>query len=331
MIVLHLSHHGIPDARVEKTAHTMKSRGWECFLSAGGPSKHCYDSPFYSVYELPRVRGFSAPYHSYPWQKHIKKVKPDVIHAHDIIAARMCFGLKDIPVIYDDHEWWTLNYHLFVKSRKLHKRLAALPTTLRVGNWERRAVQWPTITVNEKIAQHHKDKYGAEWVAITENYPSRRQMSMVPTINAERKGAVYAGNDARPGAKTVVYRNRDEVPSDFEYDKVYGLDWRSYMIRLQKYKVGLIPWKPHKLHQYMSATKMFDYLHAGLQVVAPESSSVPRSRYIHTFDDCRDIPAIVESLPDYNPSVIKYDAHCIFSWETQEKNIVDTYEVALSE
>lgn len=339
MRILHISHGILPDARIERNAMTMEKRGnvlhflggSKLGLLSGNPtvSKQC--PPFVSMSEAYYGSDLLMLAASRFWQRQIKRIDPDIIHAHDLLACRMTFGL-DYPVVYDDHEWWTRNFPIWYHMRGKVRKLLTLPTLLAIPRWERRALTtYPTLTVSEPIAESHRREYGGR-VGVTPNYPSLAEVEGLKADNS-RSGSVYLGSDvvARVGAKRYSpYRDPTGLPSEVKYDRLHGFSYRDMMRHLTAYRIGLIPWNCHPLHHYACPAKAFDYLHAGLQVIAPETMTLLKGHpYVTLFKDLKEIPSLISSLPDVSPASIMAHARRQHIWENQEPIILDAYEEAI--
>jgi hypothetical protein len=108
--ILHLSDHGIPDWRIEKTAKSASKLGHEVMFAGTNDGEINYNTDTFSkVYEINWTPGarFGLPFY---WDsikkqtaKVIKQAKPDIVHAHNFFSAKMIseFGL---PFVYSDPE-----------------------------------------------------------------------------------------------------------------------------------------------------------------------------------------------------------------------------------
>jgi hypothetical protein len=307
--ILHISHGGLPDPRVERNAEVLAKHGHDMFF-LGGHSSGDYKGPFHVVMQAFYGTELLMMVAILKWRKQIRYINPDIIHAHDILAARMTFGMG-IPVVYDDHEWWTRNFPIWFNMRKNIRKLFSIPTLLQVPRWEKRAArEYPILTVSEPVAASHRREYDA-WVCVTLNYPSLKEVEGIHDDPVERTGAVYVGTDVRMrvGAKAwAPYRDPTGLPDSVHLDRIAGLEYHDLMRRLRHYEVGLIPWSCHPLHHYACPAKAYDYLHSGLQVISPRSMSILSGHpYVTMFDSLEEIPGIIEALDPIDPEeIIEY-------------------------
>ena len=114
--VLHLSHSGLPDVRIEKEALTLRKANYELyFLGAHVKSFYLANS---FVETIPIKFSIQAKAGLPPWWgalvrkvlRIVQRLKPRFIHAHDLIAGKLavevCRSLG-IPFVYDGHEYWS--------------------------------------------------------------------------------------------------------------------------------------------------------------------------------------------------------------------------------
>ena len=180
--VLHVSDDPLPDARIERMAYLSKMKGWETFFA--GPLRNGFalgDDVLDGVHPIPWNRyvrlGF-LPH--FQWVKRklvktIKLVRPDVIHAHNVFAAKMVQDLGH-PFVFDDHELVSMEKRSDVAFGDLSDRTAGKYEAWLWGRWERElSLKAPVITVSDGIAEFY-GKLGAD-VFTVPNYPSLYELS----------------------------------------------------------------------------------------------------------------------------------------------------------
>lgn len=107
--ILHISHGGLPDPRIEKTALTMRKEGATTIFLGGRPSKGQSENAFDEVHyrRLPSsIRYVFDPTFSRRWRNKISELEPDVVHAHNVTTATYLLEME-LPAIYDNHEYWS--------------------------------------------------------------------------------------------------------------------------------------------------------------------------------------------------------------------------------
>ena len=113
MRILHLSDSSLPDWRIEKAAISSKNRGYEVYF-AGKKISPNYQSIFEKNFVInwtSRARNKFPVYWSNlkkQMKKIIAEVRPDIIHAHNVFSAKMAKEIDSYPVVYDNHEYWSI-------------------------------------------------------------------------------------------------------------------------------------------------------------------------------------------------------------------------------
>lgn len=244
-----MSHEGLPDWRVEKSAISASKLGHEVIF-AGRKSPVSYDRKiFLKIYEVnwtAKAR-LGIPFYWRTVKKQIEKlirdVKPDIVHAHNIFSAKMIseFG---VPFVYDDHEYWSRSSRLLIEMAEkltfrkktkadIAKYIAVdLPIHLRRifinrytislwTNWEKELVSsTPTITVSNRIAEElGVIGNNTNRVFVVPNFPMKLEVQALekPYFH-NRLSSVYAGGDGHNQEK-YPNRNMDGLTDTFtNYD-----------------------------------------------------------------------------------------------------------------
>jgi len=328
MRILHLSHTGLPDLRIEKTALTMKEDGNELVFIGGKPFKWQNLNAFDRVLYAPLGNNLElalSPMVKQKWLKIIEKVNPDVIHAHNVWVARFLLG-TDYPVIYDDHEYWSKQMrNLKVKGRK--RWLTYQPSKILMPVWEKKLLsKYPTLTTTENTAKEHRRI--CKWVGVTRNVPSMKQIEKLELV-PKREGLVYTGSDFAL-SEFLPYRDMIGLKELLDFDIVTGFTHREMMEALMKYEIGLTPWLPHPWHRFSDANRNYEYLHTGLQVIVnTEIKSLFRDDpFVHAFKDYSDIVSVIDSIETRDSQVIMEHARKKYVWENQSKTIKEAYSLA---
>lgn len=362
MKVLHLSHQGLPDKRVERAASTGAKHGHECFF-AGPESKLV--PPFKNVYPMPWTwqTKLRLPYFWRKLKKRFKRIlektDPNTIHAHDIFAAKLCHEIE-VPFVFDSHELWSSE--AVVKVVKKHgplwlKRLVITRYGLHLWEkWHRQIIkEAPVLTVSKTIVGEMK-KQGAENVFWVPNFPLTKE---VEAIKFQRKhdtfSCVYIGDDFsvnnphrnvsyildvfNDGDKTLTIVGDKKFMSNNPRVKSLGfLRHRDMMDELTKYHVGLLPWKPHPYHYYCLPNKPIEYAHAGLPTVVTYplvnvfQTLTWRNAIIFdgsTFGLQNTLTRLKEGWwnPQWSRDIVTY-ARSKLVWERHEDKILEAYSLA---
>ena len=205
MKVLHLSHNVLPDVRIEKEAISLQRNGITSYFAGKDILGLSFPfDPFKKKYKLPFIK--MANVGLQPWWNKLKATlkrviedcKPDLIHAHNVIAARLAMELN-IPFIYDDHEYW---------SKSTQSRIIAgwkvnvkhIYRWLIWRKWEKKALLKATavITVSDEIAEEHK-QINPNTIVLP-NLPTLSEVEKLTkqNINQEKLKSVYIGSLTDP-------------------------------------------------------------------------------------------------------------------------------------
>jgi hypothetical protein len=376
MRILHLSDSTLPDSRIEKSAFSSKKKGDSVYF--GGPVNKEYRSVFEEMYEITWTSGSRNKYH-FQWnsvKKQMKNViqsaKPDIIHAHDIFTAKMVTEIDNYPLVYDDHEFWSMliktkqeSYRIYLRNngnkksdfRKFGKNvLLRLLKTRFARIWtqsEREIVMnHPVISVSKPIVEEHS-KYGKH-IFLVPNFPNRAESNNIPEpVYHNSLSSVYAGVQMKGPIKNV-HLNLEGFFEMFQHNNIGNmvvLGWKDvsapfvtyqgYLDRNQMYQqmhnnsIGVIPFKKHWFHRYISPNKAYEYAHAGLLVMYT-SDLTPISDHLQghciPFEDYEDLKNQLHELANdleslYSKRINSYRfAHTNLLWENFENNIYESYK-----
>lgn len=327
MRILHISHGGLPDPRIEKTALTMKDEGHELIFLGGRPIKYQDLQAFEKTFSLPVGNDLDVVISSSvkrKWLEAIRKLNPDIIHAHNPIVGHFLLG-TDYPVIYDDHEYWSKQTFKY-RERKMPRGLTSYPLMYTIPRWETKLLKrYPVITTTENTAKEHRTK--AKWVGVTRNVPMLRQVKNLP--EQDRKGMVYVGSDFKL-QKFHPHRNMKGVTKYIKFDIISGETHRNMLEKLMAYEIGLTPWIVHPWHPYSDANRNYEYLHTGLEVFVNTTikTMFQDDPYVHSFTNYPNLAASIDSLVLGNPKQIMEHAMKNYLWENQSKVIKEAYSRA---
>jgi glycosyltransferase involved in cell wall biosynthesis len=222
--------------------------------------------------------------------------------------------------------------------------------------WEQEIVSLhPTITVSEQIASDLRANYKAKDVFVVPNFPMLSEVKDFEKPQFHNSlSSVYAGGD---GNNIDKYPNRDIDGLDKTFLRqdigdlvVIGWDSKSpsakvkymgFLPRQVMYKemfnhsIGLIPWKQHWSHAFVSPNKAYEYAHAGLAIICTSSFDVIKGilgRHCITFEDYEDMASKLkyfkENLDElYERRLQIFDfARENLIWEKNENSIIEAYK-----
>jgi glycosyltransferase involved in cell wall biosynthesis len=380
--VLHLSEYGLPDRRIEKSAITGLNYGYRVFFAGMSSPEFTNNSKiFEKIYQL----DWPWPEPKYPkklyipyillgktslWnavKKQIKKIlqelRPDIVHAHNLVSAKLVSEL-DVPMIYNDHEYWSISIKSLYESKMLNndKKLSKIKTLaykriIKIwSKWESDIVsKYPTLVVSKTIANEMKQKYPNKFFLLP-NCPMKNETSIsnIPEFHKDLN-SVYAGNEPLQASVFAPHRNITELDQVFNEndigkvillgrtsfqptDKVIckGLLSRSEMYNeMSKCSIGLLPMKKFWSHKYINPNKTFEYAHAGLHVISTSSFSdviETLDNNCTTIEDYNDLINHLKYFQDNKEELYKKRIKIFnfakekLNWEQYEGNIIECYK-----
>jgi glycosyltransferase involved in cell wall biosynthesis len=309
------------------------------------------------------------------FDKVLKETKPDVIHAHNIFSAKMVseFGVPFVyddhefwPIyVKRQSEVSKQNQQSIqtygwrwprVLARKILREFLASKAVRLWTRWEREIVSSnPTITVSEQIAAELRTNYDAKSVFVVPNFPMHSEVKDFekPRFH-DNLSSVYAGVEAK-GEITPSHRKIDGFNSTFlqnDIGKLIIIGWNNnsssdkirYMGYLPRqtmfqemfsHSIGLIPFKRHWSHVYISPNKAYEYAHAGLLVLSTSGFEPVKEilkEHCVVFDDYVEMASKLtyfkENLDEVFIKRLKiFDyARKNLIWENNESNIIEAYK-----
>jgi glycosyltransferase involved in cell wall biosynthesis len=222
--------------------------------------------------------------------------------------------------------------------------------------WEKEIVSFhPTITVSEQIAAELRTNYHAKNVFVVPNYPMHSEVNDFERPRfLDSLSSVYAGGDGHNIDK-YPNRNIDDLDNTFLQKDIGNLviiGWndksssnrvrymgflpRQNMFReMFNHSIGLIPWKQHWSHNFLSPNKAYEYAHAGLVVACTSSFSAIKEilkEHCITFEDYADMASKLMYFKENLDELHKRRIH-IFDyardnliWEKNENKIIEAYK-----
>ena len=308
-------------------------------------------------------------------EKVLNETKPDVIHAHNIFSAKMVSEFRIPFVYDDHEFWPIYvkrqseaskqsqkNVQTFSRAwpravaRKVLRELLASKAIILWTSWEKEIVSsHPTITVSEQIAAEMRISYHAKNVFVVPNFPMYSEVKDFEKPRFHNSlSSVYAGGDGHNIDK-YPNRNIDDLDNTFLLKDIGNLviiGWkgtsssnkvrytgflpRQDMFReMFNHSIGLIPFRRHWSHVYISPNKAYEYAHAGL-VVLTTSAFEPVKEILKehcvTFEDYADMASKLmyfkENLDELYKKRLQIFGYARDNliWEKNEKNIIEAYK-----
>jgi hypothetical protein len=224
-------------------------------------------------------------------------------------------------------------------------------------SWEKEVVSsTPTITVSDKIAEELKVSGNTNRVFVVPNFPMKSETDNIEKPYMHSKlSSVYAGSDGLNKQK-VPSRNIDGITDTFingDIGELTIIGWegscsskkitykgrlsrRAMFDEMSKHSIGLLPWRKHWSHGFVSPNKAYEYAHAGLFVGCTSTfETVLRTLKDNciSFEDYSDLVSQLEYFRDnldefYKKRLKIFEfAKNNLIWEKYEKNIFRAYQL----
>lgn len=355
----------VTDQRVARTCNTLKNLGFEVSL-IGRKLQHSLPLSEKS-YKMIRMRLlfikgplFYAEYNLRFFCK-LLFTKADLLIANDLdtlLANYIIHKIKRIPIVYDSHEHFT-------SVPELHGRFAQ-KVWLLIEKWIFPKLD-VIITVNDSIARLYFEEYSKELIVIR-NIPENKDIKKVKTrkelklpedkniivlqgaglnINRGVEEAISAMKSIENailiiiGAGDVIHAVQKQVQTESLQEKVFFIP-KQNPENLFHYTtnadLGITLDKPSTpCYIYSLPNKLFDYIHAGIPVLAsqlPEVAAIVKKYEIGLLIDNHSIEEIASKikimLSDKN-QIQKWKNNCLIAskelnWDFEGKKLTGIFE-----
>ena len=295
------------------------------------------------------------------WQVYKKalEVNADIYHFHDpeLMPVGLLLKRKGKKVIFDIHEdlpKQILSKHYI--NKKLRKVLAT--TIEQVENYAAKRFD-AVIAVYEKVKKR-LDRFNSE-VYIINNYPVLKELYYNPYYNDKKQSICYTGGITKARGIEYVVKSLEKVNREIEFFLAGGYspsDFRDELIKIEGWrkvkefgfvsrkdvadilcrsKAGIITFLPVPHHIEANPNKIFEYMAAGLPVIAsdfPYWRSLIEKYQCAVFVDPENPDAIAGAI-NY---LLSHDEEAKamgergrkaveneFNWEMEEKKLLDIY------
>ena len=357
--ILHLSHTGLPDPRIERLAVMSNAYSQSFFLGDTTQKKMLHEDAFDQVFYIDEFNAFAntgTPYFYQKLRSRIRKVVKsldiDLLYAHNVIVGKIAHDLS-IPYVYDDHEYWsrqTMLRRLGIKNPVVRVKNAIryfwIPEIYR--KWEREILKSAkaVVTVSEAIAIEHRRH--CDNCVIIPNFPLEKEFGdlVKPTLNSGTpRGICLAGNfggflqHRYPGKNRELWEREGGIimdwvgkppPSNWKWIK--HRDWIHPSTLLDvlttDYQFGLIPWTAFWYHRYSFPNKAATYSHAGLIFVMHRDfyslvRFLPPWSY-YTYRNSEEFIDTIHKIKSLTPEEILSTRNRLQEW-AKENMIMDKY------
>ncbi|MHA1364843.1 MAG: glycosyltransferase [Candidatus Heimdallarchaeota archaeon] len=370
--ILMFSHSYVPDIRIDKEVKALFEEGYEIYLICSAKGKGQIPKYYKKVFFVPLTRmqkafipfSFRKPKKKY--KEIIREISPNILHAHDIMAANIAFKVKpkNTKFIYEDHEVWEL-----IKKLELKERENILKIPLRI--YQFLAVKYLTKRIMKKadlnivVQRHWIDFYKKRGIKENkiisiENFSSRE---MIEEALSEAKFVdEFIQNDSR---KKLVHSSRSSKPSDdylrnitafaeavnelenwvmvifgpvdekFEKLGVKFLPPRNvleYLASCSKCDVMINPLVINERIHYCSPNRLYEATALGLRVFSPKAQA-----FYENFDDMliwydpkisnKEIVKILQNIDEYpTKKEIQEYSKKYHNWDNEAIKLIESYK-----
>ncbi|NOJ28611.1 MAG: hypothetical protein DA328_00395 [Nitrososphaeraceae archaeon] len=360
MKILHLSHSTLEDWRIIKSA--ISSSKFDNDVYFCGMKSFSYPNIFKKQYQViwtAKAR-WGIPYYWYAVKKQIKKIldelRPDIIHAHNIYAAKMASEF-DIPFVYNDHEHWIKYAKIIAEVSKSKNETNKIKSVLRKGlkqygiylcaKWEKEILSKnPTITVSDRIANDLKDLVKTSKIFVIPNFPQKQEIvDLLPPKLSKEISCVYQGRDGY-NIDFLPHKNFDGLIEFFQNNdlgeltfvgwkngstdkiKYTGLLSRKEMfLAMAQHSIGLLPWHKHWSHYYLNPNKAFEYAHSGSFLICTSSLETVKDILKDNCDTIENYNDLKSKLLYYKQNLNELYSKRLKIYEFARKNLIwENYE-----
>ena len=293
--------HAAVDVRIfHKEAKALAQAGHEVMVVGPHPADELRD--LVRIIALPKRTNRIARLLLSPVEVLIRAlgVRAQVYHFHDpeLIPVGLLLLKMGKRVIYDIHEYTEED----IATKSWLPSYARRPVSRFVGWLERRAVQKMdgVIVVNDHMAERIRPlAKRPDRVVSVYNYPDHAGSDAPPAIAEREPLASYVGVLSRERGWETLLEAGKQLDRSFPEGRVNVIGplwpigiadaywpverWAHYNVeyegviahtevfaRLQRARIGLIPWLPTMNHEHGTPVKLFEYMMAGLAVVVPD-------------------------------------------------------------
>lgn len=354
--ILHLGNR-FPDARVEKCMISDTRRGdtpaVALLESKGLALETSRDFPQYMFkYGGLSQLGFYSKGSIKDLENHIKQFDPDLIHAHDIYNAILADKLG-LPYIYNDHEAWSFKIAATVPvaskmTLKYWRRYLGLSVRKRIVPRREDEIlkKGITLTVSDALTEYHLSK-GAKAFTVN-NYPMLTEIENFKVKEKINGSLAYVGTDlshfsgpfrdtrgfiefiTEENIKLTVIGDRNLESTDLITN--HGFVHHSKINELlESIQFGALAFNSHPFHIFADHVKIYNYLHAGMILIAPNSFDIPEVLDIRKYSSFSDIPDLMMEPSKYTPEEISDHARKNFIWERREESIASAVKLAIEQ
>ncbi len=375
--IVMVSHSASPDKRIDQEAEYLAKQGHKLYLICGRKGKEESLSKVYEeIYTIPLNRMQQAFYYlpvrvaSKKYAKIFAKIKPDVIHAHDLMAAYIVSFIidKNVKFVYDDHEVWELTRKqksekiknpikslirkkMYLDSKRLNKKIMKKADLVIVVNdywikfYEERGIDPKKIIAIENFPKKELIDEALKREDLIDDFfikdPRRKAVvsssSAKITFDTSRNVLNYAKAISElDDWVLVIFGPKDEKLVELGAHFVPYKPLIEYLSCCSKCDVAIHPVILNERSHYGSPNRIFESALLGLRIISSKAKTLVDkfNNYIiwaGPETSKEDLIKIFRNIDDYpTGEEIKKIAKS-FNWEESIKKLINRYEEILKQ
>ncbi len=367
--ILFITHSPLPDNRIDREAKSLTKNGHDVFIIypvvRGEVPKH-YKKSFH----LPITNRVISllPLASRQYAKKVKdvvkEVKPDVIHAHDIVAANITrLILNDEKFVYDDHEVWEIylrnrfkeakgivnklkKWLFYIREKQVFPKVRKNLDLLIVINdfwqsyYKKRNVKIDILTLENFASKELIDYVLKDKISVDGFFVEDKRNKIIHTTNMKISSDVRLRNvvniaeavNELPNWVLVVFGPEDEKYKNQSVKFLPRKPLDEFLASCSKCVLGtnLIA-TSNDWYNYISSNRVFELTALGLNVISTRVRTL-----IDKFGDNliwvdenvskEEIIKILKEIDKYPLKEKMREISKNFFWEIQEKNLIEAYD-----
>lgn len=371
--VLMVTHSPAPDYRIDREAEALVAAGHELYLIYPKQKREVskiYKQTFLIPLNLrQRALGpIASRIAARKFKKIIDKIKPQIIHAHDITAANIVrFVLpKEAIYIYDDHEIWEfLRKRQAEVTKNFVKKVIVKGIRILTKRINKKITEKANliIVINDHwISYYEKRGIAPSKIITLENFASKNLLDEVKKAKAkcedfflkDKRKKIIHSSKLKLSARVVrdvtnitkaafeledwvmvVFGEPDEEFSKLGVKFIAQKPRMEYLTSCLQCDIALNPLFLDERFNYSSSNRLYEFISLGLRVIA-----TPAQTYLDKFGESliwikedtsvEDIKRILEKIETYPTGKELRKFLDTYNWEDAVKVLVNRYEELLN-
>lgn len=370
-----VSHSVSPDKRVDQEAESLAKQGHKLYLICGRKRKAESSPKVYEEIFLIPLNRMQQAFYYFPVRVAIKKyakifakIKPDVVHAHDLMAAYIAsFSInKNMKFVYDDHEVWELTKKqkseniknpikflirkkLYFDSKRISKKVMKKADLIIVVNdywikfYEKRGVNPKKIITIENFPKKELIDEALSREDLIDDFFIKDPRSKVVVSSSGAKVTADVSRNVINYAEAifeldnwvlVIFGPKDERLEKLDAHFISYKPLIEYLSYCSKCNVTIHPALLNERSHYGSPNRIFESALLGLRIISSRAKTL-----VDKFNNYliwagpetskEDLIKIFMNIDDYPTGKELMEYGKRFIWEDQVKKLIYRYEEIL--